>query len=37
MFFVHRCSSLCQNIITDITSDSLSDEVHAIVIGIFSL
>ena len=31
MFFVHLCSSLYQDIIADITSDSLSDEVHAIV------
>ena len=36
MFFVHLCSSLCQNIIADITSDSLSDEVHAIVDRAFS-
>ena len=36
MFFLHLCSSHCQDIIADITSDSLSDEVHAIVDRAFS-
>ena len=36
MFFVHLYSSLCQDIIGDITSDSLSNEVHAIVDSAFS-
>ena len=36
MFFVHLCSSLYQDIIDDITSNRLSDEVHAIFNRAFS-
>ena len=37
MFVVHLCSSLCSDVIADITSNSLSDKVHAIVDMAFSL